>query len=53
MQLVAGAWLFINDRENPVMVQKVEYGKGRNVTVTCAGVAQITYGVNSIVEVVA
>lgn len=51
-ELVPGAWLFLNDRENPVMVEKVEHGRGLEVTVTVAGLARITYGRLDLVEVV-
>ena len=51
-RLVPGAWIFLDDRTNPVMAEKVEHGRGQQVEVTLAGATKITYGRVEIVEVV-
>lgn len=51
-ELVVGAWIFLDDRENPVMVERVEHSAGKSVTVTIAGAPRVTYGRMELVEVV-
>lgn len=52
MMLVTGAWLFLDDRPNPVMVERVERPTGTTVKVTLGGVSSVTFLNTQMVRVV-